>query len=109
MEVAVGALVETCDDPREADWFAARHPTSRRTVLAPIIARAHTLLAPAEKHVAVLREVSGAEGRYDAETVLVFGHERLCGRLHRLESLKFREPNIFSSMYSAWERFVRGS
>lgn len=108
IEAAVGALVEICDDPRDADWFAARHPTIRRTVLAPIIARAHSRLAPAETHVEMLRGLAGDEGHDEAETALLFAHELLCGRLNRLESLRFGERDMVGSMYSGWERCVRG-
>ncbi len=105
---AIGALIEICDDPRDADWFAARHPTIRRTVLVPIIAGAHGQLAPAETHVEMLRGVAGDEGHDDTETALLFVHELLCGRLDRLESLRFREPDLVGSMYRGWERCVRG-
>lgn len=108
METAVGALIEICNDPRDADWFAARHPTIRRTVLAPIIARAHGRLAPAETHVEMLRGLAGDEGHDDTETALLFAHELLCGRLDRLESLRFREPDLDGGMYRGWERCVRG-
>lgn len=108
MAAAVGALIEICDDSRDADWFATRHPTIRRTVLAPIIAGAHGRLAPAETHVEMLRGLPGDEGHDDAETALLFVHELLCGRLDRFESLRFREPNMVGSIYSGWERCVRG-
>ena len=108
METAVGALIEICGDSRNTDWFAARHPTIRRTVLAPIIAGAHGRLAPVETHVEMLRDLAGDEGHDDTETPLLFAHELLCGRLDRLETLRFRDPNMIGSMYSGWERCVRG-
>ena len=108
METAVGALIKICGDSRDADWFAARHPTIRRTVLAPIIAGAHGRLAPVETHVEMLRDLAGNEGHDDTETPLLFAHELLCGRLDRLETLRFRDPNMIGSMYSGWERCVRG-
>ncbi len=108
METAVGALIEICNDPRDADWFAARHPTICRTVLAPIIAGAHGRLAPAETHMEMLRGLAGDEGHDDTETALLFAHELLCGRLDRLESLRFREPDLDGGMYRGWERCVRG-
>ena len=108
MEAAVGALIEICGDSRDADWFAARHPTIRRTVLAPLIAGAHGRLAPAERHVEMLRDLAGDEGNDDSETALLFAHELLCGRLDGLESLRFGEPNMVGSMYRGWERCVRG-
>ncbi len=108
MEAAVGALIDICNDPRDADWFAARHPTIRRTVLAPIIARAQSRLAPAETHVEMLSKLAGDEGHDDTETALLFVHELLCGRLDRLASLRFREPDLDGGMYRGWERCVRG-
>ena len=108
IEAAIGALTELCRDPRDADWFAARHPTIRRTVLAPMIAAAHIRLAPAETHVEMLREVAGDEGHDETETALLFAHELLCGRLDRLQSLRFRESESASSMHRGWERCVRG-
>ncbi len=105
---AVSALTEICGDPRDADWLAARHPTIRRTVLAPMIAAAHLQLAPAETHVEMLRGLAGDEGHDDTETALLFEHELLCGRLDRLDSLRFRETESASSMHRAWERCVRG-
>ncbi len=108
IEAGVGALMQICRDPRDADWFAARHPTIRRTVLAPIIAAAQLQLAPAETHVEMLRGVAGDEGHDDTETALLFKHELLCGRLDRLESLRFRESESASSMHRGWERCVRG-
>ena len=108
METAVGALMDICGDPLDADWFAARHPTIRRTVLAPIVAGAHGRLAPVETHLAMLRKVAGDEGHDDTETALLFAHELLCGRLDRLESLKFREPNLVGSMYRGWQRCLCG-
>lgn len=107
-EAAVGALIDMCDDPRDANWFAARHPTIRRAVLAPIIAAAHGQLAPAETHAEMLRAAAGDEGLDDTETALLFAHELLCGRLDRLESLRFREADMVGSMYSGWARCVRG-
>lgn len=108
MEAAVGALIDICNDPRDTDWFAARHPTIRRTVLAPMVAGEHGQLAPAETHVEMLRGVAGDEDLDDTATALLFMHELMCGRLDRLESLKFREPNMVGSMYRGWERCVRG-
>ena len=108
MEAAVSELVEICDDPRDADWFASRHPTIRRTVLAPIIARAHSRLAPVETHAEMLRAVAGDEGHDGTEMALLFEHELMCGRLDRLESLESRDPDMVGSMYSGWERCVRG-
>ncbi|MDE0621588.1 MAG: SNF2-related protein [Bryobacterales bacterium] len=108
MEAAVGALIEICGNSRDTDWFAARHPTIRRTVLAPLIAGAHGRLAPVETHVQMLRDLAGHEGHDDTDTALLVVHELLCGRLDHLKSLRFREPNMVGSMYSGWERCVRG-